>query len=88
MAFTHFMAGGEDSVVGSVRLGFQGQKLLGPVDPEIKFTNLQIVRNSYLPVDTASIPASLNILHIALRTSYLANFGTLGVVMDLPNHRN
>lgn len=35
--------------VGSVRLGFQGQKLLGPVDTEIKVTNLQIVRNSYFP---------------------------------------
>jgi hypothetical protein len=61
-------------VVGSVQLGFQGQKLLGPVDPEIKVTNLRIIRNSYLPIDTASIPASSNIRHTALRTSYLANF--------------
>ena len=75
------------SVVGSVRLGFQGQKLLGTVDPEIKVTNLRIVRN-YLPIDTASIPASLNIRHTAVRTSYLANFGTLGVVLDLPNYSN
>jgi hypothetical protein len=70
-------------VVSPVRLGFQGQKLVGPVDLEIKVTNLRIVRN-YLPIDTASIPASLNIRHTAVRTSYLANFGTLGVVLDFP----
>jgi hypothetical protein len=75
--------------VDFVRLGFQGRKLIGPVDPEIKFTNLRIISNSYLPIDTASIPTSLNIRHTALRTSsYLANFGTLGVVLDFPNYRN
>ena len=68
------------SVVGSVRLGFQGQKLLGPVDPEIKVTNLRIVRNC-LPIDTTSIPASLNVRHTAVRTPYLVNFGTFGSVI-------
>jgi len=75
------------SAVGSVRLGLQGQSPLGPVDPEINVTNLRIVR-SYLPIDKASIPASLNIRHTVVRTSYLANFEMLGVVMDLPNHSN
>jgi hypothetical protein len=70
-------------VVGPVRLGFQGKKLVGPVDLEIKVTNLRIVRN-YLPSGTPSIPASLNIRHTAVRTSYLTNFGTLRVVLDFP----
>jgi hypothetical protein len=74
------------SVVGSVRLGFQGQKLLGPVDPETEVTNHRIVRN-YLPIHTASILASLNIRHTAVRTSH-ANFGTLGIVLDLPSRSN
>jgi hypothetical protein len=73
--------------VGSVRLGHHGQSLLGPVDPEINVTNLRIVRN-YLPIDTASIPADWNIRHTGVRASYVANFGMLGVVMDLPNHSN
>jgi hypothetical protein len=75
------------SVVGYIRLGLWSQSLIGPLYPEIKVTNLRIVRN-YLPLDTASIPADLNIRHTAVRTLYIANFGTLGAVIDLPNHIN
>jgi hypothetical protein len=81
------MVGDEEFCGGLCSAGFSGSKTFGPVDPEIKVRNLRIIRN-YLPIDTASILASLNIRHTAVRTSYLANFGTLGVVLDLPNHSN